>query len=195
MRAAAAILVVVVLAAALAFWAAVGTPPNAPGHAVTVVVREGDGIADIARRLENAGVVRSGLAFRLWARMRGRDRALHPGRYRFDGPASLDGVLQILASAPALRDLTIPEGRTVREIASLLETAGLGTASEVLCLATDPDFLMAAGVPGAQLEGYPSPTRTGSIRRRAWRRSSKSWCGAFTSASTPTVIAAQPRAA
>jgi len=39
----------------------------------------------------------------------------------------------------------------------LLARAGYGNAERFLCLANDADFLLAAGVPGPQLEGYLFP--------------------------------------
>jgi len=59
------------------------TPPTLPSSVVSVVVRDGDGVTEVARRLEAAGVVRSALAFRLWARWIGRDRTVQPGTYRY----------------------------------------------------------------------------------------------------------------
>jgi len=122
-----------------------------------VIVRERDELPDIATRLESAGVVRSSLAFRIWARVSGRDRAIQPGSYRFTAATSPRSVLRMLAAGTPQPEVTVPEGLTVREIAALLAARGLGSAESFLCLASDPDFLLAAGVPGAHLEGYLFP--------------------------------------
>lgn len=157
LRLAAVMLLAFVLTGAALLWVAVMHGPALPSGGATVVVREGDRLADIAARLEDAGVVRSALLLRLWARVAGRDRAVQPGTYHFEDRVDLDGALAALAAGTPLIEITVPEGWTLREIAALLETRGLGAAADFLCLGTDPDFLVAAGVPGPQLEGYAFP--------------------------------------
>jgi peptidoglycan lytic transglycosylase G len=133
------------------------TAPALPSQGASVVVREGDGVAEIARRLESAGVVRSALAFRVWARFAGRDRALQPGTYHFETATDLPRILDRLAAGIEPIEVTIPEGLTVREIGDMLAARGLANAADVRCLAFDPEFLLAAGVPGPQLEGFLFP--------------------------------------
>jgi UPF0755 protein len=152
----AVVVVLLVLAIAAAGAWLLTTPPTPPEEA-TLVVRAGDSLASVATRLERAGVVRSALLFRVVARVTGRDRSLQPGDYDFPAPLTMTEVLERLAGGGAHAELTIPEGLTVREVAALLARAGYGDAERFLCLADDPDFLLAAGVPGPQLEGYLFP--------------------------------------
>jgi UPF0755 protein len=152
------VFVLVLLAAAVAVtWTTMRTAPPLSPDGVMVVIPEGSSVAEIARRLEAAGVVRNALLFRLWARFAGRDRAIQPGTYRFAGTVDVNDVLARLAAGVAPVEITIPEGLTVREIAGLLATRGLGTVDDFRCLANDPEFLLAAGVPGPQLEGFLFP--------------------------------------
>ncbi len=154
------LLVTLVLAAMLGGAAVaaylVASPPLPPDGA-RLVVREGDTLSAIATRLARLGVIRSALAFRLQARFAGRDRRLQPGEYRFDTPLATTEILDLLATGGVHSELTIPEGLTVREVAALLERAGYGSAEGFLCVADDPEFLLAAGVPGPQLEGFLFP--------------------------------------
>jgi UPF0755 protein len=151
----------VLLAAALVggglgLWYLHGGPPLGESGAL-VVVREGDSVAAIADRLHRGGVVRSALLFRVWARAGGLDRAIQPGEYHFATATGVRDVARRLAAGSTRPAVTIPEGRTVREVAALLAAAGLGAPESFLCLARDPEFLVEAGVPGAQLEGYLFP--------------------------------------
>ncbi len=152
--------VAVVLAAIVAGGAVaaylVASPPLPPAGA-RLVVREGDTLAAIATRLARLGVIRSALVFRLQARFAGRDRRLQPGEYRFDAPLGMTEILDLLATGGAHSEVTIPEGLSVRDVAALLERAGYGTVDSFLCVADDPEFLLAAGVPGPQLEGFLFP--------------------------------------
>jgi UPF0755 protein len=151
------ILLVLVAGTAAVAWVTVRTAPPLPPEGATVVIPEGSGVAEIAHRLEVAGVVRSALLFRVWARIAGRDRTIQPGTYRFEGAVDVNDVLTRLAAGVASVEVTIPEGLTVRETADLLAARGLGSAESFRCLATDPEFLLAAGVPGPQLEGFLFP--------------------------------------
>lgn len=133
------------------------TPPPLPPEGAVVVIREGDGVNEIARRLAAAGVVRNALLFRAWARWSGRDRALQPGTYRFPTATGVPDVLARLAAGIDPVEITVPEGLTVREITGLVAGRGLASRDDIACLASDPEFLLAAGVPGPQLEGYLFP--------------------------------------
>ena len=138
-------------------WTTLRTGPALSPDGATVVIPEGVGVAEIARRLETAGVVRNALFFRVWARMAGRDRAIQPGTYHFERAVDVPDVLTRLAAGVPAVEVTVPEGLTVREIAELLAARDLGDADGFRCLANDPDFLLAAGVPGPQLEGFLFP--------------------------------------
>ncbi len=131
--------------------------PVLPPEGAVVTIRDGDGVSEIARRLEAAGVVRSALLFRLRARWSGRDRSMRPGTYRFTAATAIPQVLERLVAGIEANEVTVPEGLTVREVGQLLAKHGLADLDEILCLASDPEFLLAAGVPGPQLEGFLFP--------------------------------------
>ncbi len=153
-----ALLAIAMLGALLVVaWASLSPGPPLPREGASVVIREGDGVAEIARRLEAAKLVRSALLFRMQARLSGHDRTMQPGTYRFGSAATMTAILERLAAGVPPVEVTIPEGLTVREIAALLAERGLAGVDALLCLAEDPEFLLAAGVLGPQLEGYLFP--------------------------------------
>jgi len=157
LRLAALLLLAMIGAAASVAWVAVSPGPPLPRAGASVVIHEGDGVAEIARRLEAAGLVRSALLLRVQARVTGLDRTIQPGRYRFETASTTNDILRRLAAGVAPIEVTIPEGYTVREIAKLVAERGLASTDTLLCLADDPEFLLAAGVLGPQLEGYLFP--------------------------------------
>ncbi|MFN2556948.1 MAG: endolytic transglycosylase MltG [Nitriliruptorales bacterium] len=112
------IVALVVVAAGLATvaWAMSGEP--GAGEPVTIEVDRGASASAVAGELEERGVVRSALAFRLKAQSRGLDRELRAGRYQLETGLSVDETIDRLLSGPdqpmAIR-FTIPEGLTVGE--------------------------------------------------------------------------------
>lgn len=124
----------------------------------TVFVRPGASIDEIARDLVQAGLLKSPFAFSILARMTGTDRKLKAGQYAFHRGESVLAILTGLVRGMGGQDLiTIPEGRTAKEIAALL-AARLGTDPGVFLEAMADSALRAElGVPGATLEGYLFP--------------------------------------
>lgn len=153
-------LVAPLLAAGALAWAwrdlttAVAPPP---GGAV-IAVAPGESLRTISARLQDAGVVRHALPLRLWARWNGLDRLVRSGEYRFAQAMAPLEVLALLRSPmSALHRVTIPEGSTLSQVATLLASAGFGGTDQFLCLARDPHFLLSLEVPGSGLEGYVFP--------------------------------------
>jgi UPF0755 protein len=133
---------------------------------IIVVVQQGDNAAAIGRRLESAGIVDSGDAFRRLAKITGAERHLEAGEYEFvPGTSTLDAVMRIRDGLTAARVVAVPEGMRLEEIGALLERRGIVKAGEFLqavnTIATqgtalDPDLLQGRPT-SATLEGYAYP--------------------------------------
>ncbi len=124
-----------------------------------ILVRPGARIDEIAKDLVTAGLLKSPLAFSILARATGTDRQLKAGQYRFVKGQSVLSILTVLVRGSALQELvTVPEGKTAREIAILLENR-LGLDAEALLAAVNDSALVAEfAAPGATtLEGYLFP--------------------------------------
>jgi peptidoglycan lytic transglycosylase G len=135
-------LVIFLLVIALAFGgfgvyvlkSASGSPD---GREVSVVILPGQSASAIADSLKEAGVIRNAWVFRLYARVKGLSRNLKPGEYKLRTNMGFGAVLRLLEKGPAIEftRVTIPEGKTVREIAAILEKAGI-SSEEFLTEAT-----------------------------------------------------------
>ncbi|MBA2305092.1 MAG: endolytic transglycosylase MltG [Acidobacteria bacterium] len=132
-----------------------------------VEIPPGASTAGMARRLADAGVVRTGQSFRLAVWLRGSGRRLQAGEYRFDRPMAAPEVVDMIARGEVyVRAVTFREGLTVREMASVFEQGGFGTAAEFLA-ASKKAALVAGLDPSARdLEGYLFPD-TYTLPRRA----------------------------
>jgi UPF0755 protein len=154
---AAAGLVAVAAASAWA-WRALHTPaPLGPAGAI-VLVPPGEPLRAVALRLYSAGVVRHPLLLTAWARYCGADRTVRSGEYHFTQPLSPIAVLEVLQSrSDNPRQVTVPEGLTVEQVAALLEEQGYGGRDVFRCVMEDMRLLQEFGLPASGVEGYLFP--------------------------------------
>ena len=113
-----------------------------PGTAVTVSIQQGSGVATIANKLKDAGVIRSAYLFRWYVGEKGAAAKLQYGDFELTAGSSYDALITTLsqyAKAETVR-VTIPEGTTAIAIAQKMEAAGLCTAEEFLKEANEGDF-------------------------------------------------------
>ncbi|RLC28687.1 MAG: endolytic transglycosylase MltG [Deltaproteobacteria bacterium] len=124
----------------------------------TVLVNRGDNFGKITRNLNQAGIITHPFKFRLYARLKKYDCRVRAGEYVFSTDMSPEEILATLVSGKVrLHRLTVPEGLTLRQIASLVADAGLCRADDFLELTVDADFAEKLGIPAASLEGYLFP--------------------------------------
>lgn len=143
------ILLVVLLLLLLAAGAAVRFAYNeihgngAPGSTEVIVsIPQGSGVAAIANKLKEAGVIRSAYLFRWYVGEKGAAAKLQYGDFELTTGSSYDALISTLsqyAKAETVR-VTIPEGTTAIAIAQKMESAGLCTAEEFLKEANEGDF-------------------------------------------------------
>ncbi|MDP8900386.1 MAG: endolytic transglycosylase MltG [Actinomycetota bacterium] len=87
---------------------------------VGVEVVKGDTLSTVAAKLEEAGVIKSALVFKVEARVDGKsDASIMTGRYTFSSGADTDAILQKLTAGRAVPSVsvTLPEGLTLPETA------------------------------------------------------------------------------
>jgi UPF0755 protein len=137
------------------------------GEEVFVDLPAGSSTRAIGRRLVEAGVVRSQLAFRIALWRTGVGRRLEAGEYRFDRAMTAVEVAEKLARGDVyLRAITFPEGLTIREMAALFEEHGFGPASEFRRAAGNAALIADLDPAARDLEGYLFP-ETYRLPRRA----------------------------
>ena len=149
---------IVAALAAVAGIARVGLLPPDPGPPVLVEIPTGAGLMRIAALLEDEGLIRSRRAFALLAKGKGQAQMLKAGEYQITQGRTPSDILAMLANGRVVvRQLTIPEGYTIYQVAQTLAEAGLGEKEPVLALVQDPALARKLGVPGDTLEGYLFP--------------------------------------
>ena len=113
-----------------------------PGTEVTVSIRQGSGVAAIAQKLKDAGVIRSTYLFRWYVGQKGTAAKLQYGDFALTPGTGYDDLITALstyAKAETVR-VTIPEGTTAIAIAQKMEAAGLCSAEDFLKEANEGDF-------------------------------------------------------
>ena len=123
-----------------------------------VVVPRGASLRVAADSLEKAGVIQNATAFRIYASLRGNDRAIRAGTYVFKRGRSWGDVLADLEGGRALeRSITIPEGWGLRQIVPQLARVLDSPVDSVQAAVRDTALLHALDIPTGTLEGYLFP--------------------------------------
>jgi UPF0755 protein len=144
----------------LAGWAAVSLALPYQGFSsqgVFVDIPHGASRRAVARLLANQGVVRSRWVFEALSRWRSRS-TLQAGEYFFNHPATNFQVFDVVANGRVyVRELTIPEGFSMFDIADLVQREEFTSRENFLAAARNPALIRDL-VPGApSLEGFLFP--------------------------------------
>jgi UPF0755 protein len=133
-------------------------PEGGVARPLDVEIPSGASLPEVARLLEDRGVIRNADAFRWLARLRGDAGSVRAGFYRLPTDADAGTVLdQLVEGRTRLERIVIPEGLTIEEAAQVAAAqAGFG-AEEYLALARDSSFADSLGIPAPTLEGYLFP--------------------------------------
>ena len=96
-------------------------PPGRPGAEVVLNIPEGTSTATIAALLDDRGVISNATVFRYYLRVKGED-PFDAGRYRFRRNQDFDSVVATLRGGGevVVQRLTVPEGRTLKQISELV---------------------------------------------------------------------------
>ena len=130
--------------------------PSAPSR--TFVVVPGSTLGQVARALEDEGVVRSHRVITTLGRYRDLDRHLRAGEYELSPAMSPFEILALFAEGRVKTyELVLPEGITAAEIARRLAAQGLADPAQFLAFVREPGSAETLGVQGPGLEGYLFP--------------------------------------
>ena len=111
-----------VLSGGLGYWRwQTWLQPVGGSEPIQVTIQPGSSSRQISRQLQQAGVIRSALAWELWSRTLGRNWLFQAGTYALDPNQDMLAVAQQLRQGRILqRRLTIPEGWRIQQIAEAL---------------------------------------------------------------------------
>lgn len=127
-------------------------------ESLRITVSEGEPFSSVVSRLEEVGLVAHPGIVRLYAIARGFDRSIRAGTYRFSPGTRAIDIVRMLVEGDVLKSLvTIPEGLTIWETASILsKEAGIDSAAFV-AVAGSSQISAKMGIDAPSLEGYLFP--------------------------------------
>jgi peptidoglycan lytic transglycosylase G len=151
------VILVLILGAGYAYVALYLPYQGFPTEGVYVDIPHGASQRTIARLLAENGVVRSRFAFEALCRERKR-HTLEAGEYFFDRPVTSFDVFDALANGRVyVKELVIPEGFTMFDIADLAASQGFLSRAEFLASAGDPSPILDLAPDAPSLEGFLFP--------------------------------------
>jgi len=152
------LLLLVAAAGAAYVWYCVEEPFGTyPAEGTFVEVPHGASSRGVARLLEREGVIRSAIAFEIYAR-RHRKRTLQAGEYFFDHAISGRDVFWAIANGSVYqRPFTVREGETMFDIARELEAGKFLAADDFLNAAKNPELVRDLAPQAQTLEGFLFP--------------------------------------
>ncbi len=152
---------ITVLAATVAFFSYQFLSSGTTGDATEVLfdVIPGQTISTVATNLETQHLIKNAWLFSKYSRFLGASSKLKKGEYALNKAMTPNQVLTVITSGKSvLRNLTIPEGKNIFEIADILEKNGYGTKTDFLKLVRDPEYIQTLlGEKLESLEGYLFP--------------------------------------
>ena len=134
------------------------TPAGLLSGETIVTVDRGQSLKRTAQILETHGLINQNFKFRLLARIKGADKRIQAGEYIIASNLSPGDILDKMVSGKVrLYKFTIPEGSNLKQIAEIIDSAGLADRQEFLQLANDTRFIENMGDGAVNLEGYLFP--------------------------------------
>jgi UPF0755 protein len=144
--------------------ASASAPAVPAGTLVGVQVSSGESAADIARDLQDKGLIPNDALFLGYVKLHGGGTDFQPGLHQIAAGSSMDQIVANLEQPilPKQIKVTFPEGRRVEEDADVAAAAKIDSAQDFLNLAQHPDpswnySFLADKPPKASLEGYLFP--------------------------------------
>ncbi len=116
--------------------------PVESGSKTELFIEPGTNTRQIATLLKEKSMIRSALLFRLYIRFLAVDQRLKPGQYTFTGNETMNEVIfKLLRGSLQTISVTIPEGLTIKQVASILEDAGICQAAQFIEAVSDPGLI------------------------------------------------------
>ena len=110
---------------------------------LTVTIKQGDTVEDIAQMLKEEGVIKYPWLFKFYCNFTDSNDTMDPGTYEisynFDYHALVDGMIANSPNRTTVR-VMIPEGMTLSQICALMEKNKVCSAADLMVCAAETEF-------------------------------------------------------
>ena len=122
-------------------------------------IEKGESLYSVAERLKKLGVVKDVKGFVVLSKILGKEKRIKPGWYYLNTGMEPVEILDKLGSGERVRiKVTIPEGLTIEQTASILQKRAKIDSSIFVSLCYDSSLINKFGIDGNSIEGYLFPT-------------------------------------
>jgi len=130
-----------------------------PTSTSIIEIPRGSSLKKIGNILKENDLIRDKNIFLLSAYINGKANTLQAGEYEIKVGSRLETIINKIANGDVyLRQVTIPEGKSIRETAEIFDKNGFADKNDFIKLATDSEFAeKLAGKKIPTLEGYLYP--------------------------------------
>jgi UPF0755 protein len=95
------------------------------GEGIEFKIEKGSNTEAIAEELKAQGFIKNDTIYKLLSKINGYDGTYQSGTHILSKSLSYDEIMRVLTSKPASRQVTIPEGKTFRQIVDILYTGNI----------------------------------------------------------------------
>lgn len=132
------------------------------GEGVEFVIEKGSNTTAIAENLLEQGFIKNELIYKALSKINGYDGTYQSGTHILSKSLAYEEIMRVLTSNPASRQVTIPEGKTFRQIVDILYNAKIINNKEQFIATAnggtfDYSFLKDLPPRDNKLEGYLFP--------------------------------------
>lgn len=125
---------------------------------VIVTIPKGVGVRGVGALLAANGLLKDDIRYLFFVYFSGLKTKLKAGEYSLPRGLTPPEILQLLAKGSTLRHhVTIPEGMTAEQVATLFEKDGWIRRERFLALVQDVNIIKGLGIDSVNLEGYLFP--------------------------------------
>lgn len=134
------------------------TPDDELPSSRRFTVERGKPLKEIGFDLQQENFIKSHQFFRLLAKLKDMESDIKSGVYEIPEGSTALGILELLVSGnQQLKKVTIPEGKTLRKTAQILEKNNIVLADTFIELANSEHIIEQYSIPGTSLEGFLYP--------------------------------------
>lgn len=135
--------------------------PYKIGLSKTVIIKQGDGVFDIADNLKKENIIKSKFHFIFYALITDSADKLKAGNYEFESPLNISKIVKTLTLGSKIKEIkiTIPEGFNISQIENKFRENGFDISFELKNIKDfKSEFSFLSDAPeNASLEGYLFP--------------------------------------